>query len=117
MADIKPVKVDLVIGRGTDWSLTFAIEQSDGTNMPLDGYSVYSQIRTEANEDATLIVAFSTAIDTGTDEFTLSLTDTQTDAVTQPIGYYDIFLVDGSANRYRYAYGTVTFDDYITVIA
>lgn len=110
--NITPAKKDLTIQRGDDFSFTFDIEIG-GEVLDLSEATVLAQIREKAYWSATLIDDFTVAIN-GSNEITLSLTDTQTAAISHIIGYYDVLVVIGT-DKTHYLGGEITFKNTVTV--
>lgn len=111
--NIRPATYDHKIQRGDDFSFTFDIEV-DGTVLVLSGCTVLSQIREKEDQSATLIEDFTVAVN-GSNEITLSLTDVQTAAITQSVGYYDVLVVNAANDDTHYVKGTITFSSTVTV--
>jgi len=107
---------DFIIRRGQDVSETFILRDSAGDPINLTGWDVYSQIRDEQHSGSDLIADFTVTIPDPTDgTIILSLTDTETRAITNEAGYYDILYVNDSAVDTYYIKGKITFTDGITV--
>lgn len=109
--NIKPATKDLRIQRGDDFAFTFDIEV-DGVVLDLQAATVLSQIRSKPESSASLIADFSVAVN-GDNEITLTLTDTETAAITASQGYYDV-LVDIAGDTTHYLRGEIVFTDTIT---
>lgn len=104
--NIEPGVLNLRIRRGETFSKTFDIDV-DGTVLNLTGATVESQIRAEPERSgATLIETFTVAVN-GSNEITLSLTSTETAAITQDVGYYDVLVRDASNDDTYYLAGRV----------
>lgn len=111
----KPVELDLTIYRNADFTQTFRLEQSNGSPVNLTGAIVIAQIRQAARDTAPLIVAFTVSMPApSTGEFTLSLTDTQTAAVTKARGYYDVLISDSAGIDAVYVEGRITFNNTVS---
>lgn len=118
MSMITPASFNITIVKGADFSFTFDIDVS-GTILNLTGATVQAQIRKENKKSATLIDDFTVNVTTGAEsgydsDITLSLTDTETAAITASEGYYDVLVTDVSGNDTYYLRGKVTFLDSVT---
>lgn len=119
MPQIEPGKQSLRIRKGVDFPFTFEID-IDGTVLDLTGATVLSQIRESQNRIAELITDFTVVVTSGAEtgylsDITLSLTDTQTAAIEQSEGFYDVLVIDGGGNDTYYLEGHVTFVGSTTV--
>jgi len=110
-----PVKWDLTIRKGREFSEWFGLRNDDDTPMDLTSYTVRAQIRADIDIAATLIADFSVRIDDpATGDIYLELTDAQTSALTARRGYYDLLLTDPSGIDETYAEGTVIIKGSVT---
>ena len=116
---VAPTEIDLVVYKANDYTKTFEIETSAGVALDLTNFTVKSQIRTRQRRNSGLVVEFTAAIDSpATDgEVTISLTDTQTAAITRGTGHWDLLLTDAAGFDEIYVYGKVTFKPTVTVKA
>jgi hypothetical protein len=55
------------------------------------------------------------SLDLQNSEITISLTDTQTAAVTRTVGYYDVLVIDANGVDTYYLQGEIRFDGSATV--
>jgi len=85
--------VNIVIPQGADFSELFTSTESDGSATNLSGYSAQAKIK--KHPGASSSTSFSVSITGSTGEVTISLTDTQTAALTSGRYYYDVFLTSG----------------------
>ena len=117
MANVMPGKQNLNILIGIDFPFVFVID-IDGTILDLTGATVEAQIRESASRTADVIVPFTVVVANGDQaylsEITLSLTDTQTAAITQSSGAYDVAVTLGTDTTY-YLRGAVNFIKTVTV--
>ena len=111
-----PTEIDLTVYKGNDYSKTFELKDSSGVAIDLTGWSAKSQVRTRNKRAATLTVEFTATISTPeTDgEVVISLTDTQTGAITRSSGYWDLMLTDDADFDEIYVFGTVDFEGTVT---
>lgn len=110
-----PVDYDLTIYRRADFAQYFQFEQPSGSPVDLTGATITAQIRQAAKDTAPLIVAFTVSMPTpASGEFTLSLTDTQTAAVTKARGYYDVLITDSNGIDTVYIEGRITFKNSVS---
>lgn len=106
---IIPDTIPLTILRGRDFSLDFEFVAFD-----LTGYTGRCQIRSMDNVSAPLIEEFTVAITPATDSLVnISLTDTETTAITAETGWYDLLLTTGTTDA-TYVRGPVTFIGSVT---
>jgi len=118
MAMITPASFGLTIVKGADFSFTFDIDVS-GTTLNLTGATITAEIRKENNQAATLIATFTVAVTTGAvsgydSDVTLSLTDVETLAITEPDGFYDVLVTDTGGVDTYYLKGAIAFLDSVT---
>lgn len=110
-----PTEHDLEIYKGDDFEETLEFESSPGVPLDLTGWSGKAQCRTRRKRSATLIVEFTVTIPTPANgQVILTLTDTQTEAITRAKGYWDLMLTDDSDINETYAYGEVIFVPTVT---
>ena len=83
--------VNIVIPQGADFSELFTSTESDGSATNLS-----AQAKIKKHPGASSSTSFSVSITGSTGEVTISLTDTQTAALTSGRYYYDVFLTSGS---------------------
>lgn len=112
-----PTEYDLVIYKGTDYSKTFEFEESVGSPLDLTSYTVKSQIRTHQRRSSSLIVEFTATIESPATagQITISLTDTQTAAISRKVGHWDLLVTSGAGFDEIFLYGAVTFTQTVTV--
>lgn len=109
---------NITILKGNDVRLEISFKQADGTPLDLTGYTVKSQIRDKASQDGNLIAEFTDAFfdsDPTTGTIVLTLSDTETAAIVQQSGYYDVLLVDAADDARTYLKGAVKFLPTVTV--
>ena len=107
--------------RGADFVFDFVID-IDGTSLDLTGATVSSQIRKSKKRTSSPPIADFTVTVTNGDEaylsnIALTLTDTETAAITAGDGFYDVLVVDSSGNDVYYVEGRVEIDGSVTVKA
>lgn len=108
--------VDLRIPKGSDYRIVFqhttaTIEAAYGTGNTLAslGFTAKAQIRERQKSTSTLIDEFTVVI-SGND-ITLSLTKTQTAAITRSTGFYDLKVTDYADFTEPWYEGDVEFKD------
>jgi len=107
---IIPDTYPLTILRGRDFDVEFEF-----ADLNLTGYTARSQIRASESQDATLIEEFTIIVTPGTDSTVeLDLSETETGAITQETGFYDLLLTSPSGVDYTYIRGPVTFIGSVT---
>lgn len=112
---IQPGTYNITMYRGRDFDVTFTISDANGTAIDLTGYTIKSEVRSKKNRDSRLMETFTvTETDLANGEFKISLTDTETDAISGNSGYYDVLITDTSDITYSYITGTVTIDNTVT---
>lgn len=112
---MEPARYDINIYRDRDFSRLIKLENPDGTDTDLTGYSISAQIRERRDRASTLIATFSISTDVLTSgEFTLSLSDIITAAITQKRGWYDVELTTPAGARYNYLFGRVSISETVT---
>lgn len=100
MASISNIFID----QGTDFSITVDVTQADGNALNLTGYSAAAQIRkTYGSTSAT--ATFTISISAATGQVTMSLTDTQTTAISSGRYVYDLNITSGSGATTRVVEG------------
>jgi hypothetical protein len=120
MSYIEPGKEAIRIKRGADFSFgPFEIE-IDGVILNLTGATCYCQLRESQKRDSALIADITLVVTTGAvtgylSDIELTLTDTQTAAITQSGGYYDVLVVNSVGNDTYYLEGKVTVFGSVTV--
>lgn len=106
-------KANLVIDQGTTFSVTLDLTDDNGDVLALSGFSANSQLRkwyTSTNS-----TAFATSINVASGQITLTLTDTQTGALTAGRYVYDVELTDTSSNAIsRVVEGIITVTPQVT---
>jgi len=96
------------IRRGRDYVLRIQVTDLDENPVNLTGYSLYSQIRTEASMGADLVAEFAAAItDAATGWIELRLTELETEAITHDKGRWDLLLISNGGLDYTYLEGAV----------
>jgi hypothetical protein len=112
-----PLEKNLAVYIGSDFSENFRMVDENSLPVDLTGYSIKSQIKEKQSQDASLIETFNISVAATDGGFTLSLTDTQTSAITKKVGYYDVLLTDGDSIDTYAIFGQVTFVPTVTVKA
>lgn len=98
-------RLNITIEQGSTFSLTFDVNDADGTPFDLDGHTVTGQMRKHYNT-TNAAISFTTGI-ANTNEITLSLTATQTADIVADKYVYDIEMDDGSNTITRVVEGVV----------
>ena len=108
----------LTIRRGREFSEYFGFRDNSDAAFDLTGYTVKAQLRDRAELDANLIVDFTIRYgddDPTTGDVYLELTDTQTNAIEDRRGYYDILLTeDATGIDTTWVDGVVTLKGSVT---
>ena len=103
---------NLFIDQGTDFEITVDVTQADGTALDLTGYSAAAQIRkTYGSSQRT---AFTTGISAASGQVTMSLSDTQTSALTSGRYVYDLNITSGAGITTRVVEGQVIITPGVT---
>jgi len=92
---------DLMIDQGTDVAIELDLLDKDGDRKNLAGYSVAAKMKRTYNSDSDNTTTFSGLItDASKGQITLSLTNTQTDALKAGRYVYDVEIsyVDSDSN-------------------
>ena len=87
-------KANLIIDQGSTFTTTITLTDDDGNALTLLGYTGAGQIR--KHYTSSTAVSFTVNISPSTGEVTLSLTATQTAALTAGRYVYDVELTTGS---------------------
>lgn len=95
---------NLFIDQGTDFSVTVDVTGADGEVLNLSGYSASAQIRKTYTSSSTA-AEFATSIAEATGQVTLSLTDTQTSALSGGRYVYDMNITSGGGQTTRVVEG------------
>lgn len=114
-------KLDLVIPQGSDWSLVLTIADSGGTAYDLTGVTAAAKVRAAFADVSSIVDITCTVTDAVNGVLTLSLTDTQTAALsaggatsrTAALGYWDLKLTVSTLVT-RYLEGRVTLSQEAT---
>ena len=80
---------NLYIDQGTDYSITVDCTDSAGEVLDLTGYTAAAQMR-KTYSSSTVSATFATAINASAGQVTLTLTDTQTNALDSGRYVYDL---------------------------
>ena len=90
MAQYELFKID----KGSDVAIQLHLEDEDGNQKNLDGYSIAAKMKKNFNSDSSDTHTFTAAINAPTSDglVTLSLTNTQTDALKVGNYVYDVEL-------------------------
>jgi hypothetical protein len=106
-------KANLTIDQGSSFSTSIALTDNDGVALNLTGYTGAAQLR--KHYTSSTAVTFTVTIDALNGEVTLSLTATQTAALTAGRYVYDVELTIGSTVS-RVIEGIVTVTPEVTKI-
>ena len=118
---IAPGTYNLHIQRGEDFIFEFDLKV-DGVILDLTGATVISQIREDNRQGSTKIEDFTTVVDDVStpnpaptlNKIKLTLTDAQTNAITQDGGFYDVLVIDSNSIDTYYLEGRVTIHNSVT---
>lgn len=110
--------VTLIIEQGTDFFHIVSLTNADGSAFDLTGYDARMQIRATV-ESVTPLVSFTVAnsriaINVLTGQITLSLTNTDTTAMTWRSGVYDLEIISGTGVVTRIMQGNATLSLEVT---
>lgn len=103
-------KANLVIDQGSTFSATINLDDSNGDDLVVTGYTSRSQMRKHYSSSNS--VTISTSLSNGL--LTLSLTATETAAITAGRYVYDVELIDSSNNVTRIIEGIITVTPEVT---
>lgn len=95
---------NIYIDQGTDFSITVDVTNADGTALNLNGYSAAAQIR-KTYTSSTISASFGTTIVEASGQVTLSLTDSQTSALSPGRYLYDLNITSSGGNTSRVVEG------------
>lgn len=95
---------NLYIDQGTDFSITVDVTNADGSVLDLSGYSAAAQMR-KTYTSSTISATFSTSISEASGQVTLSLTDTQTTAISPGRYLYDLNITSSGGQTSRVVEG------------
>ena len=105
---IQPGQHDIVIQQNADFDLSFQLEDSSSDPFDLTGATVESEVWTAGK--ASKLVDFTVTVDDAANgEFTISLTEVQTAALSAGTAYYDVRVTTGSSTYY-WVRGLVTIE-------
>lgn len=85
---------NLYIDQGTDYSITIDCTDSSGEILNLTGYTAAAQVR-KTYQSSTISATFGTAITAATGKVIMTLTDTQTAALSSGRYVYDLNITSG----------------------
>ncbi len=106
-------RIDLLIDQGSTFTLAFDVLDDNSDPLDLSAYTVAGQMR--KNYSTNVSTTFTTSI-ANTNEVTLSLTATETTAITADRYVYDVELDDGASTITRIIQGRVTVTPEVTKI-
>lgn len=111
-----PANYDITVRKGDTYSQVYQFKDSDGDPIDLTSWSAKAQIREKQHQGSNLIIDFTATItDAVNGKVKLSLTSTQTAAISNRTGHWDLLLTNASDEDETYLYGEVTFTDTVTV--
>ena len=90
------ILANLFIDQGTDYSITVDVTDASGDILDLTGYAVAAQMR-KTYGSSTISATFATVISAAAGKVTISLTDTQTTALSDGRYVYDLNITDGAS--------------------
>ena len=111
MATISNIYIDA----GADYLTTVTVTDSSGAALDLTGYTAAAQI-SKTYESSSATVSFTVAFnaDRTTGKLDVSLTGTQTAAVTAGRYVYDVLITSGASAKTRVVEGIATFNPRVT---
>ena len=111
MATISNIFIDC----GADYTTTVSVTDSSGAALDLTGYTAAAQIR-KTYESSSATVSFTVAFVSPrtTGQITISLTGTQTAAVSAGRYVYDVLITSGASEKTRVVEGIATFNPRVT---
>ena len=83
------ILANIFIDQGTDFSITVDVTDNAGAVLDMTGYTAEAQMR-KTYESSTIGATFTTAITAADGKVTLSLTDTETSAISAGRYVYDL---------------------------
>ena len=95
---------NIFIDQGTDFSITVDVSDSAGTALEMTGYTAAGQIR-KTYSSSTASGTFTTAIAAASGQVTLSLTDTETSAISAGRYVYDLNVTSSGGQTTRVVEG------------
>ena len=90
------ILANLFIDQGTDYSITVDVTDASGDVLDLTGYTAVSQMR-KTYGSSTISATFATVISAAAGKVTISLTDTQTTALSDGRYVYDLNITDDAS--------------------
>ncbi len=111
MATISNIYIDA----GADYTTTVTVTDSSGAALDLTGYTAAAQIR-KTHESSSVTVSFTVAFnaDRTTGRLDISLTGTQTGAISAGRYVYDVLITSGASAKIRVVEGIVTINPRVT---
>jgi len=106
--------VNIQIDRGTDFSHSFVMKNTDQTIIDLTGYTAVSKIR-KYPDDSLSVQSFNVGISSTTGTITLSMGSTLTSILESGRNYYDILVITTSNLTSKVFEGTVMVNTTISV--
>jgi hypothetical protein len=103
-------KANLIVDQGSTFSATINLDDSNGDDLVVTGYTSRSQMRKHYTSSNS--VTITTALEDGL--LTLSLTDSQTANIVAGRYVYDVELIDSSNNVTRIIEGIITVTPEVT---
>ena len=114
MSSIDPSVEDLVVRRNRTYSRTFLFTDGDDVPLNLSAYTITAEIRKEESYASDLIAAFTVDVsDSANGNVTISFTETETAAIDNASGYWDMLMELGSDTE-SWLEGVVDFKESIT---
>ena len=116
--NVTPLQYNFSVDKGRDLLQEFTFKDEDGNALDLSGYTFRSQARESSDPDSTLIIEHTVDYsDANVGTVRLTNTDTETGAIADDVGYYDLLVSDGSGLEETWVYGMETYNKRPTVKA
>lgn len=106
------IKGNLVIDQGTDFSALIEVDQPDGQDFPLSGYTVAAQMR--KNYASSTAYDFTATISVGNAEIEIKMANTLTSIIEPGRYLYDVEITSPAGEVTRVVEGIVTVTPGIT---
>lgn len=97
---LQPGKLDLICRKGITFGpITLSLDDENGADFDLTGYSVFAEVKTAKGAGAVFLNLSPTVSNATAGQISISLTDTQTAALTAGTYGWDLVIENASGER------------------
>ena len=91
--------VNLIIEKGTDFEESFDVTNSDGSKVPLNGFTAVSKLK--KYPESSTSTSFSVGITTDTGKVAISMGNTSTNSLSPGRYYYDVIITSSDSKKVK----------------